>query len=332
MVFLYSSDRNYANLSMISIVSLLENNQDADSIKIYYINNNIGKDNENQLNAIINRFKREIHYIDAASIDTSFITKSWYSISGYYRVLVTERIPEDRIIYLDCDTIVTGSFQSLWNTSLDGYLFGAVKDTVQNYVATSIGQSNNSYYINGGFLYINLQQCRECSFDKKVREYFGKFDGKIPHHDQGVINALGFNRMLYLSPRYNFQSQFFIYTPKQLSSLLSIADFYTDEEMNEAKNNLVVIHYLNYFYGRPWQLGCKHPLLDKFDAYASKYAIAIEKTNRPFSMALSIRSFIQKHLPFKVHKFVEQVLDKKREKAFWKTYKNIYEKENFNNQ
>ena len=46
MVFLYSSDRSYAKLSMISIASLLENNQDADSIKIYYINNNIGKDYE----------------------------------------------------------------------------------------------------------------------------------------------------------------------------------------------------------------------------------------------------------------------------------------------
>lgn len=332
MVFLYSSDRNYAKLSMISIASLLENNQDADAIKIYYINNNIGKDYENQLNAIVKRFKRDIYYIDAASIDTSFIAKTGYSVSGYYRVLVTELIPEDRIIYLDCDTIIIGSFLSLWNTSLDGYMFGAVKDTVQNYVATSVGQSNNSYYVNGGFLYMDLSQCRKCSFDRNVREYFRKFGGKIPHHDQGVINALGFNRMLYLSPRYNFQSQFFLYTPKQLSSLLSIASFYTDKEMNEAKENIVVIHYLNYFYGRPWQLGCKHPLLEKFDGYATKYAIAIEKAKRPFSLALNMRSFIQKYLPFDIHKFVEHELDKKREKVFWKTYKNIYEKESSNNQ
>ena len=125
MVFLYSSDRNYAKLSMVSIASLLENNKDVDSVKIYYINNDIGEDYKAKLNELVYSFGFEIEYIDASQIDTSFIKKSSYSISGYYRILITEMIAEPKIIYLDCDTIINGSFKELWNTNLNGFLFGA---------------------------------------------------------------------------------------------------------------------------------------------------------------------------------------------------------------
>ena len=321
MVFLYSSDRNYAKLSMVSIASLLENNQDAENIKIYYINNNIGVDYEEKLNNLVKSFGREIVYIDATKIDTSFIEQSWYSISGYYRILVTEMIPESKIIYMDCDTVVIGSFKELWDTNLNDYLFAGVKDTVQNYVATAVGQANNSYYINAGFLYMNLAKLRNIGFNKRVRDYFCKYNGLIPHYDQGIVNALGYGKILYLSPRYNFTSQFFTYNVKQLKSLFSITDFYSQQEMNEAKDDIVVIHYLNYFYGRPWKTNCKHPMLKYFDDYAKKYNIDIDKVPEPMAKEKLLRSYIQKYLPFVVHMMVERLLDKKREFFFWKSFK-----------
>lgn len=332
MVFLYSSDRNYAKLSMVSIASLLENNQDAEYIKIYYINNNIGADYEEKLNNLVKSFGREIVYIDATKIDTSFIAKTWFSVSGYYRILVTEMIPESKIIYLDCDTVVNGSFKGLWNLELDNYLFGGVKDTVQDYVATSVGQANNSFYINSGFLYMNLAKLRNIGFNKRVRDYFCKYNGLIPHYDQGVVNALGYGKILYLSPRYNFTSQFFTYNVKQLKSLFSISDFYSQQEMNEAKTDIVVIHYLNYFYGRPWKTNCQHPMLKYFDDYAKKYKIDIDKVPEPMAKEKLLRCYIQKYLPFAVHMMIERLLDKKREYFFWKIFKKQSEnEENSNN-
>lgn len=321
MVFLYSSDRNYAKLSMVSIASLLENNQDAESIRIYYINNNIGSDYEEKLNNIVESFGREIIYIDASNIDTSFIVETWFHVSGYYRILITEMIPESKIIYLDCDTVIIGSFKELWNMNLNNYLFAGVKDTVQNYVATSVGQANNSFYINSGFLYMNLAELRNIGFNKRVKDYFCQHNGLIPHYDQGVVNALGYRKILYLSPRYNFTSQFFTYNAKQLKSLFSISDFYSQQEMNEAKNDIVVIHYLNYFYGRPWKTNCQHPMLKYFDDYAKNYDIDIVKVPEPMAKGKLFRSYIQKFFPFAVHMMVERLLDKKREFFFWKTFK-----------
>ena len=321
MVFLYSSDRNYAKLSMVSISSLLESNQDADTIKIYYINNNIGKDYVEKLSSIVHSFNRQIVYIDAEQIDTSFITKTWFSVSGYYRVLVTNIIKESKIIYLDCDTVVNGSFSELWHTPLDGHLFGGVKDTVQNYVATSVGQLNNSFYINSGFLYINLDECRRIDLDKKVREYFEKFNGLIPHHDQGIVNALGFDNILYLDPKYNLTSQYLSYTVKQLCCLFDIANLYNQNEVDEAIQSPIVIHYLNYYYGRPWEFGCRHPYLNLFERYDKKYGIGIVLKKSGDSAGTKFRKWIYLHCPFTIHLLTEKVLDKTRGIRFNKIYK-----------
>ena len=274
MVFLYSSDRNYAPLSIISIYSLLTSNQDADEIKIYYIDNHIGNDYKEKLNSLISSYNRKIVYIDASLIDTSFITKTSFSISGYYRILITNMISEKKIIYLDCDTIIVGSFKKLWSLDLESYTVAGVKDTVQNYVATSIGMASNSFYLNSGFLYLNLEKCRADNFDFKVREYFKKFDGLIPHHDQGIINALANNSILYLTPEYNFQSQYFYFHVDELKQLFKIDDFYSKVDIENAAQSIVVIHFLNKFYGRPWEKNCTHPYLKLFDKIATEAGIS----------------------------------------------------------
>ena len=179
---------------------------------------------------------------------------------------------------------------------------------------------------------MNLAKLRNIGFNKRVRDYFCKYNGLIPHYDQGVVNALGYGNILYLSPRYNFTSQFFTYNVKQLKSLFSISDFYSQQEMNEAKNDIVVIHYLNYFYGRPWKTNCQHPMLKYFDDYAKKYKIDIDKVPEPMAKEKLLRSYIQKYLPFVVHMMIERLLDKKREYFFWKTFKKQSEnEENSNN-
>lgn len=306
---------------MVSISSLLENNGDADIIRIYYINNDIGTDYEEKLSQLVHSFNREIMYIDAKKIDTSFITKSWFSVSGYYRILITKIINESKIIYLDCDTVVNGSFVDLWNTSLDGYLFGGVKDTVQNYVATSVGQPNNSFYINSGFLYINLEECRKIDFESKVKDLFAKYGGLIPHYDQGVINALGFGKIMYLSPKYNLTSQYLSYSLQQLRSLFSIKDLYCEDEIKKAVSSPIVIHYLNYFYKRPWEYGCTHPYLYLFEKYNRKYDIGIVLKNNNNSIGTQFRKVIYRYLPFSIHCLIEKMLDKDRKARFDKTFK-----------
>ena len=100
MNILYSSDDNYAKISMVSLASMLENNKEMKKIKIYYIDDNISIENKKKIIEIVNLFKREIEFISSDILDTSFIMKTNFSKAGYYRLLISNIILEDKILYI----------------------------------------------------------------------------------------------------------------------------------------------------------------------------------------------------------------------------------------
>lgn len=319
MNFLYASDLGYVNLSKISIASLLEANK-GEQVKIYYVEDHIGDENKKWLEDLVSRFHAEIYFINASEIDTSFIQKTPYSTAGYYRLLVSNIIPEDKIIYLDCDTIVLGSFRELWNLDISEYLVGGVKDTVQNYVATSVGMRNNSLYINAGMMYMNLDKWRKEGVDQQIREAFAHYNGKVPHHDQGIINCVANDRILYLPVKYNLMSQYLYFKPQQLRKLFQLDEFYSDQDIAIGKEQPVVVHFLNKFYGRPWNTGSQHPYTGAFDTYIVRYGINLKKNDQPIHRGIAVRKYICEHFPFGLYLLFEFLLDVKRRIAFRREY------------
>ena len=197
MNILYSSDDNYAKISMVSLASMLENNKEIKKIKIYYIDDNISIENKKKIIEIVNLFKREIEFISSDILDTSFIMKTNFSKAGYYRLLISNIILEDKILYIDCDTLILNSLEKLWNINMKNIPIAGVVDTVQNYVATSVGMKNNSSYINSGVMLINLDYWRKNDIEKEIMNFFNQYSGKVPHHDQGVVNGIFENKYIF---------------------------------------------------------------------------------------------------------------------------------------
>ena len=190
MNILYSSDENYAKYAMVSIASLLENNCDTDEIIIYFIADSLNIETMNKLNEIVNFFHRKIIFIDASDIDISFIRKTDFSPAGYYRLLVSELLAVDKVLYIDSDTIIRKCLEELWTIDIKNYLVAGVKDTLEDFMAEGVGLDDNSSYINSGVMLLNFEMMRKINFNKRVAECFNRFDGYVPHHDQGVINCL----------------------------------------------------------------------------------------------------------------------------------------------
>lgn len=68
----------------------------------------------------------------------------------------------DKILYLDCDLMFLGKIDDLYNTNIDNYEYGAVKDVLGEYF---IGAD----YQNAGVILFNLKKCRETGLFKKAR-------------------------------------------------------------------------------------------------------------------------------------------------------------------
>lgn len=320
MNILYSSDNAFAQYAATSISSLLSNNIDEEKIVIYYIDNKINKKNINLIEKIVSNYNRKIIFIDIDEVTEGFERSDNYFISSYAR-LFASKIPDlDKIIYIDCDTIVANSLSELWEIDLKGLLFAGVRDTISLEHALSIGLGQNHQYINAGVLLMNVSLMRELNFPEHTIKLVKKNNGKIPHEDQGIINILARDRIKVIDPKYNLMPQFFMYTQKQICSLYNLNDFYSSESIIASRKNPVIVHFINKFYGRPWEIDCTHPLKDKFIYFWQECIENITFVNKKHKLSYKIRRFVYKNFPFFAHYLLEKTLDIRRNRYIKKNH------------
>ena len=120
MNILFSSNDNYVRHLGVSLYSLLSNNQTEQKINCFVIDNEIKPENLNNLKQIVNSFTNADLFIIPFSKfkDKLKLDMPWpVSLSCYARLFVSELLPSeiDRVLYLDCDTVITSSLSELWN-------------------------------------------------------------------------------------------------------------------------------------------------------------------------------------------------------------------------
>ena len=184
----FASDNNYVPFLGTSIVSLIRNNQDDfDKINIFILDDGITSDNKKRLKKLINNPNHILIFIktkdltdlevNVVGLDRNFNTNS---ITNYSRLFIASLLPKniDKIIYLDCDTLIVDSFKELWNTNIDNYYCGAVLDVTNTIVKNYLGFQLEDAYINSGFLLINLKKWRENNVEKKFIHFMIKNQNK----------------------------------------------------------------------------------------------------------------------------------------------------------
>ncbi|MDL2271045.1 glycosyltransferase family 8 protein, partial [Methanobrevibacter sp. OttesenSCG-928-I08] len=213
---LLASDDNYAPLMGVTICSFLENNRDSfEKINIYVIDKNISERNKYKIISMINKEDNNIFikFINDNNIEDVVGLKihSTRALSAYSRLFADSLLDGkiDKILYLDCDALVTNSFKQLWQMNIDDYYCAGVLDAGPKYIKTLIGLSEDDDYYNSGFLLMNLKKWREDKLENKFVDYLKDHDGKVFHNDQGIINAVCFSKLLKLHPKYNILSPFF---------------------------------------------------------------------------------------------------------------------------
>lgn len=98
-------------------------------------------------------------------------------------------LKEDKIIYLDVDTIVDGNLLELWSLNLNN-----------NYIAAYF--ENWKYnYINSGVLLMNLKLIRETKTDDVIIKLLKNCKFQFP--DQDAMNLVFKNRILGLDSKFN---------------------------------------------------------------------------------------------------------------------------------
>lgn len=264
---LYQSDDNYAMVSGISMVSLLENNQHLDEICIFYCDFNISKINRKRLNELVSRYKNsKLTFIDAQKYHAMFMklkVKPWHGVYvTWLKMLAFNdlKLRTDRVLFINGHTIINGSLDALIDLDFEGNVMALGYDGLVNDHKKTIGLNATDGYYNCGIMLINHAKWKQENIDAFIKEHLKeKSDYVIA--DQDLCNVVFKNRIKTLDVTYNFSSAYYAYDLKKFLRVNDLKSpyFYSYEDLMGAYYAPKIIHSLFGVQGKPWEIGNRHP-------------------------------------------------------------------------
>ncbi len=271
MVVAYASNDGYARHLAASMCSLFDQNQAEETIRVYILSNQMSEEHIAKLRSVADRYGREMIVVELGDVRGRFpyeIDTRGFDVSALSRFFMAEMIPasEDKILYLDCDTIVCDSLSSLWEVPMDNVPIAAVMEpTVGMGIKSQIDLPRDAAYFNSGVLLINLALWRAENVQAKLLEFYRQKEGKLFACDQDTLNGALRDRIRMLEPRYNFFTnlKYFPYS----SLIVRTGDYakVTREQFREAKKRPAILHFLGD--ERPWKRGNLNPYREYYGKY-----------------------------------------------------------------
>lgn len=271
MNVIYSSDDNYARHVGVAITSLYDCNQDMPELDVYLIDDGIRPDNREKLDAIAQRYGRTIRYIPFGPHKEKLsLNNKWeLPLSTYARLFVAEMVPQsvERLLYLDCDTVVCDSLKELWETDMQGKTIAAVEDVGSTLFQPETGTGTVYRYFCAGVLLIDMKKWRQISAQEKMMAYLDSKGGQVRHHDQTILNGVFWNDCLLIHPRYNALTPTFIMPYENLRAFFKLRDsYYSKQEIRQSVKAPAIIHFTSANIGRPWENNA-HPKAKIYQRY-----------------------------------------------------------------
>lgn len=274
MNIVYGCDDNFAEIMGVSICSVFENCRGISDLTCYVLENGITLQNRKKLSSLALLYHRDIVFVDIQKqkFGLDGIATDRGSVSQFARLFISQLLPIscERILYLDCDTIVRHPLDSLYETSFDGKVACGVMDCLSREHRRMLGLAPDELYINSGVMLIDLKAWRQNEVDSKIFQIIERFHGNIPYADQGLLNLALRGKIKELHPRFNCTQ---IYTTFQFDELMTYRKPSlrpSKQDLMEAVENPSIVHFTTLFCAsRPWQQNARGPFFDDWKHYKS---------------------------------------------------------------
>lgn len=251
----YAPDDNYVNQTVVSMKSALEHNEQVEFIIMY---SKLSAESMQKLGAVGGSLR--LIKMDESQFADLTLSK-WVTVQAWFRIKLPDLCKDlDKVLYLDCDTLIRGNLDELFSLDLtDKYLAG-VKDVwgVSKYVKR-LGMKSG-VYVNSGMLLFNCDYCRKEHFFDKVVDFAKNNARIIEFCDQDSINKVVDEYKLVISPKYNLMDTWW---------RGGYYEFEGEEETEylQAKENPIIAHLTGL---KPAFKGCGNKFKDEWWEVAKK--------------------------------------------------------------
>lgn len=256
----YAPDTNLVPLTLAAMASVLKNAKKSDEIEfiIMYSANHLEEkylQTFDNLQAIKN-YSLKLLKIDEKIFD-GFPCPNWVTVEAWFRCLLADLLPnEDKVLYLDCDTIVRASLNSLFSTDLKDNLVGVVEDVSKSKQNAERISLTDNFYFNSGVLLINLKAWRKTDFFSCLKNIV-MTDAKVTN-DQDALNKTCDGLKCRLSPKFDYMHVWWRKNEPEYDEAYA-------KEFAKAEENPVIVHFTGI---KPNNPACKNKFCKEFAEYA----------------------------------------------------------------
>lgn len=218
----FATNDNYAPYLTVCIKSLLANASKDYFYKLYVLTTNLDPKLEGRIKQSLTP-NATIEFISLANeldkIQDLFHLRDYYSKETYYRFFIPDLFPDyDKVLYVDCDTILLGDISELYNTDIRDYFLAGAQEEVMNtvdvfgtYVEEFLGIKRQNY-INAGVILINTKRFLKFKIAEKFVELSKQYKFRVTQ-DEDYLNVLckdriklvdlGWNKTAYKNPDFD---------------------------------------------------------------------------------------------------------------------------------
>ena len=214
MNIVFATSDLYSRPAVVTIQSLLMNNQEVEDLHIYYIENEISKSNRDIISRLVLKYNRQIDFIKmpdelrhiSGLMRTNVIT---YSYCFFQDILP---IDVEKVLLIESDTLVLRNLTSLYATNIDDFYVAAADDLQSRYCKEKVGIRATSPYFNAGVLLINLKRLREENISKKIKGIIQDGKSKFMYEVQDELNVCFEGKVKVLPPVYNCTTSIILFS------------------------------------------------------------------------------------------------------------------------
>ncbi|OUQ16218.1 hypothetical protein B5E84_12645 [Lachnoclostridium sp. An14] len=267
-VVVYSCDDGYVWILGISLISLLENNKD---LTIFILGYDIQEKNKELLIKIAAEYDVECIVLNVYELcNRNFsVSGRWPSIA-FVRLFMADILPEyiQKVLYLDCDTLVMQNITALFEMNMEGYVFRGVQDCISRQYKKNIGLNTWETYVNGGVLLVDLAALREFNTERAVKRFFNQYSRRMTYADQDVLNGVFRGMIGILPPEYNVMTVILNWSYQEIYRLRKPTSYYSEKAIAYSKEKPAIVHFTqNLCTIRPWYQNSNHPMANQFQKY-----------------------------------------------------------------
>lgn len=161
---------------------------------------------------------------------------------------------DENVVYLDTDTYVAGDLEELFRIDLGTAVLGMVPEAARGGRAGTFRRAcippEVVRYCNSGVLLFNPATWRRERVKDRLLEWVDRWKDEARCPDQDALNALFYDRMVYLPPKWNYHDG---WVERSCRMSLS-ADMWEGNRPEDVLEAILAPRILHYWGGRkPWR-------------------------------------------------------------------------------